>query len=60
MNGKSPNAPLKLKLTDEQRRDLIQYLAASGASKVEVSLDFDVDVKAQTLAPTTVLVGNAV
>lgn len=58
---KPTNAPrqLELKLTDEQRREIVQFLASHGSTKVELDINFEADAKVNALAPVTVLVGMA-
>ena len=51
---------VQLKLTDEQRAELIRFISKTKSTKIEVDLVFEADVKNQTIAPTTVLVGNAI
>jgi hypothetical protein len=51
---------LSLKLTDEQRAELIRFIGKTKSARIEVDVVFEADLKSQTLAPTTVLVGNAI
>jgi hypothetical protein len=58
--GKTETRELALKLTDEQRKELIKFIAATGSANLDLSVQFDADVNRVTLAPVTVLVGNAI
>jgi hypothetical protein len=50
---------LKLKLTDEQRREIVKYIAETGNARLDIDLHYE-DVKSEAIAPTSVLVGNAI
>ena len=59
--GKSDVRPsLKLKLTEGQQADITRFIAASGRANLELEVAFVADVKHNTIAASTVLVGNAV
>lgn len=51
---------LKLHLTEEQRKELIRFIADSGQVKLDIDLLFEGNVAAHTIAPVAVLVGNAI
>lgn len=51
---------IQLKLTDEQRAEIVRLIGKAKTAKIEVDLIFEADLKGQTIAPTTVLVGNAI
>ena len=51
---------IELKLTDEQRAEIVRFIGKAKTAKIEVDLVFEADLRGQTIAPTTVLVGNAI
>jgi hypothetical protein len=51
---------LKLILTEEQRKELIRFIAQNGHVKLDIDVLFGGDVSANTIAPVAVLVGNAI
>lgn len=56
----SKSQEITLKLTDEQKAELIRFIGKTKSAKIEVDIVFEADLRAQTIAPTTVLVGNAI
>jgi len=56
--SKGPGRELKLKLTEEQRREIVKYIAETGSTRLDIDFHFE-DVK-EALVPTSVLVGNAI
>lgn len=57
---KQQNPELVLQLTDEQRRQIVDYIAQTRSAKLEVDVLFEATVENQALAPSSVLVGNAI
>jgi hypothetical protein len=56
----SKSQEITLKLTPEQKAELIRFIGKTKSAKIEVDIVFEADLKGQTIAPTTVLVGNAI
>jgi hypothetical protein len=56
----SQSQEIAIKLTPEQKAELIRFIGKTKSAKIEVDVVFEADLKSQTLAPTTVLVGNAI
>lgn len=56
----SASQEVKLKLTDEQKAELIRFIGKTKSAKIEVDITFEADLRGQTLAPSTVLVGAAI
>lgn len=56
----SKSQEISLKLTNEQKAELIRFIGKTKSAKIDVDVVFEADLKSQTLAPTTVLVGNAI
>ena len=50
---------LKLKLTEEQRREIVKFIASTGSPQLEITVQFEADARGETIAPATVLVGAA-
>lgn len=62
MSDEQPKGPreLEIKLTDDQRAELIRFIGATKHAKFDVDVIFEADVQKQTVAPVSVLVGNAI
>lgn len=60
-NRETPRSEeITIKLTDEQKAELVRFIGKTKSAKIEVDVVFEADLKGLTLAPTTVLVGNAI
>lgn len=56
----SQHEELKLTLTDEQRREIVKFIAATGGNpNLHVNVVFEADASTKSIAPATVLVGAA-
>lgn len=56
-----PQKVVKIKLTEEQKRELLQFVKDKGGDAgMTIDIVYDVDVKSGTVAPSTFLVGDAV
>ncbi len=51
---------LKIKLTEEQRKQIVEFIANTGNAKIDMEVVFEVDVKKSAIAPAAVLIGMAV
>jgi hypothetical protein len=51
---------LTLYLSEEQKAQIVEFIGRTKHAKLDIDLQFEVDVEKRTLAPVTVLVGNAI
>lgn len=51
---------IQIKLTEDQKKDLIKFIQATGEANLDVGLVFDADINRGTIAPSTFMVGAAV
>jgi hypothetical protein len=51
---------LTLYLSDEQKAQLVEFIGRTKHVKLDIDIQFEVDVERRMLAPVTVLVGNAI
>jgi hypothetical protein len=56
--GKTPT--IQIKLTDEQKNELIKFIKATGEANLDVGVVFDADVARGVVSPATFMVGAAV
>ncbi|MGN6318143.1 hypothetical protein [Trinickia sp.] len=56
--GNSPT--LKLALTEQQREELVRFIAETGQTSLNIDIAFEANVPSKTIAPVAVLVGNAI
>lgn len=51
---------LKLALTEQQREELVRFIAETGQTSLDIDIAFEANVPSRTVAPVAVLVGNAI
>lgn len=51
---------LKLVLTEQQREELVRFIAETGQTSLNIDIAFEANVPTKTIAPVAVLVGNAI
>ena len=56
----SSSRELEIKLTDDQRAELIRFIGATRQANFQVDVIFEADLQKQAVAPVSVLVGNAI
>lgn len=57
---KGTDRTLKLSLTEEQKEELVRFVAETGQTGLNIDIAFEANVPSRTLAPVTLLVGNAI
>lgn len=57
---RSDSPALKLALTEQQREELVRFIAETGQTTLKIDIAFEANVPSKTIAPVAVLVGNAI